>query len=296
MSAKSKSIQSNPSPNSDDSELVYPSYPSSGHKGYTSNQFRLVETYDRLERFYQAWAEGEIQNLCIVGPGGRGKTHGYEKLKLEHHLFRGRTSAITMYRTVMESPDLPIVFDDIRALLKDGNCLDLMKQFCDSRKARRIRWNTAALDEDERMFTCTSPVLVILNWIPKDDSDVAAIIDRFDCLFFNPTKSEILNRMRLFAKSQADVDRFARMPIDPSLRDLIRFEAWKESKHIDEMEELMATCGIPKDIQQMVQILESDPQPKNKIEAFARLSGKSLNTAKVFWTRNKAKAERLVCK
>lgn len=258
--------------------------------------FRSVTSYERLDRFYRAWAYGEVPFLCVVGPPGVGKSHGYEMLNLDHHQFRGRTSAIQMYRDVLDAPDVAIVFDDIRALLKDANCLDLMKQLCDTRPQRLVKWNTqtSLLDDNERQFYCTSSVLVILNWIPKNDADVEAIIDRFDCLYFNPTKHEILERMRLFAKSQQDVDRFAQLPIDPSLRDLKRYEQWKESKHIDETEELLSTCGIPDDLLKMVQLLDRRPPLQNKIKAFAELTGKSYNTAKMFWSRNRAKAERLI--
>lgn len=254
---------------------------------------RKVETYERLENFYNAWVDGDVPRLAIVGRGGTGKTHGYENLRLPSmHRFVGRTSALKIYETVLDDPSLPIVFDDIRQLLKDPACLDLMKQLCERRKTRTIRWRTRAVPVDRQSFICTSSVLMVLNWIPKNDHDVDAILDRFDVLHFDPTKSEIIKRMRLFAKSQKDVDLFAEIDIIPSLRTLEKFQDWKKSPHINELEELYSECGVSQDVMTVCKLLES--QSRTKIKDYAAMTGKSYSAAKRDFARKSQVARQLL--
>ena len=172
-----------------------------------ASRFRQITTYDHVSRLYRSWAGGHLPFLAVVGRSGTGKTHEYEDLlvAVSHHLFRGRTSAITLYQEVKDRPNQAIVFDDVRELLRDSSCLDLMKQLCDTRPRRTIRWRTRGLLDQDRQFCCSSNVLVVMNWVPKKDPDVDAILDRFDVVEFAPTKKEIIARMRLFAQCQADV-------------------------------------------------------------------------------------------
>jgi len=262
--------------------------------GNALDGFTPVDTYARLSQYGNAWKNGEITNLCIVGRGGIGKTHLYESMDMRnYHLFRGKTSAISMFKQVCDAPHLPIVFDDIRALLKDPSCLDLLKQLADTRPTRRIRWRTMTRELDAHEFDCTSPILIVLNWVPKEDSDVAAIIDRFICLHFQPTKAEICDVMRTFCKDPADVDLIETLAVDVTLRDLVKFEQMKASPSINHIAELMATCAIPKGIQQIMEVLQN-VKWGNKLKAFHNLYGGNEATAKKYWDRNKATAERLL--
>lgn len=259
------------------------------------SRFRKIETYDHLARLYQSWADGYLPSLAVVGRGGLGKSFQYEGMLqgTPHLLFKGRTSAISLYESVKDCPNHPIVFDDIRALLKDSSCLDLLKQLCDSRPRRVIQWRTQALPPQDRQFTCTSNVLVILNWVPKDDADVEAILDRFDIVEFVPTKTQIISRMRQFAKCQQDVDIIANAAATPSLRTLKKFEAWKKSPLLDEAEELYSECGVGEDIRMMMDIMTSKPK-REWIETYQRLTGKTTAAAKMDWTRKRQLAEQLL--
>ena len=245
---------------------------------------RKVETYSRLDNFYAAWKAGDISRLAIIGRGGTGKSYGYQALDMPlYHRFVGRTTGIQIYTQVREAPHAPIVFDDIRQLLKDSACIDLLKQFGERAARRIIRWNTNAVPANQRTFVCTSNVLVVLNWVPKQDEDVAAILDRFDVLHFDPSKAEVIRRMRLFAECQKDVDLLANTPTMPSLRTLQKYEDWKKSKYIDEMEELVSECGVPEDVKIISQILAENP--KAKVQAYAERTDRSYAAAKRDWSR-----------
>jgi hypothetical protein len=202
---------------------------------------------------------------------------------------------MAIYLEILRAPAKPIIFDDVRELLRDSNCLDLMKQLCDSRHKRVIRWRTETplLKEEERSAVCSSKVLVVLNTAQKSDPDVAAIIDRFDAIEFDPSKEEVIERMRLFCKDQDDVDMLSALPIDPTLRDLKRYETWKASEHLDEIEEILSVCAIPQRIQWMMDILQNVPRGRWITEFQGRFDGTAEN-ALMFWKRHRRQAERLI--
>jgi hypothetical protein len=255
---------------------------------------RTVDTYERLERTYRSWISGAIPMLLVVGRGGTGKTHEYERLLRvgSYHLFRGRTSPFAMYTTVMDQPDIPIVFDDVESLMKDAASRDIMKQLAETKTPRVVRWHTNALADDQREFRCTSNVLVLANDLPKKDGNLDAITSRFDRIRFKPTKVEIIARMRLFAENQQDVDIIADAAVMPSLRTLIHFQQWKRSE-LDPLEELYATCGVPPSVRMIKDIMEKVPKA-HWIKTYAAQTDRNYEAAKRDWGRKKKIALQLL--
>lgn len=105
---------------------------------------RKVSTYDRLHRHVRAWAEREIDGLVVLGRPGTGKSHAFRDALSEqsHHLFSTRKTPIQVYIELHDDPDCPVVFDDVSALLRDNNFLDMLKNLCDT-GTRTIRWGTS---------------------------------------------------------------------------------------------------------------------------------------------------------
>jgi hypothetical protein len=232
--------------------------------------------------------------VMVVGSGGNGKTYGYECLLPtgSYHLFRGRTSAYSMYTTVMERPNIPIVFDDVESLMKDAASRDMMKQLAETKTPRVVRWHTQALPDDQREFRCTSIVLVLANNLPKKDGNLDAITSRFDRILFQPTKAEIIARMRTFAENQHDVDIIADAAVMPSLRTLIHFQQWKRSE-MDPLVELYASCGVPDSVRLIKEIMETVPKPQ-WIKTFAEKTDRNYQAAKRDWGRKKKIALQLL--
>lgn len=96
---------------------------------------------------------------------------------------------------------------------------------------------------------------------PPRDPDVAAILDRCDAIEFEPTKTEILRRMReIFPDDNALIDLLAELPALPSLRTLVKARNWQKSKHLNLIQELLDECGVPEPVTQLAQIMESVPE------------------------------------
>jgi hypothetical protein len=221
---------------------------------------RKIETYDRFSRHILAWSHGEIDSLLVLGRPGTGKSHSYRELLREgsYHLFSARKSPIQVYTELYEAPNKAVVFDDISALLKDSNFLDMLKALCETGK-KTIRWGTttAKLEGRATSFVSTSPVLIVLNRMPDKNEDVRAVLDRCDAIEFAPTKAEVVARMRAVFPGDGElIDLLAELPVLPSLRTLVKAKQWARSKYLSLTEELSAECGVPEPVVRLVEIMQ----------------------------------------
>jgi hypothetical protein len=95
--------------------------------------------------------------MIVSGPPGVGKSFGVEKVLGKHDLVatlgerppkyevvKGAMSAIGLYCKLFKFADKDnvIVFDDCDSVLQDELSLNILKAALDSKKTRRIHWNT----------------------------------------------------------------------------------------------------------------------------------------------------------
>ena len=120
---------------------------------------RLRERFDMLEDMTKATKKGDVRAMIVSGPPGVGKSHGVEKVLGKHDLIReianddrpakyevikGAMSAIGLYCKLykMADKDNVVVFDDCDSIFADELSLNILKAALDSKKNRRICWNT----------------------------------------------------------------------------------------------------------------------------------------------------------
>ena len=118
---------------------------------------RLRERFDMLEDMTKATKKGDVRAMIVSGPPGVGKSHGVEKVLGKHDLIatlgekppkyevvKGAMSAIGLYCKLykMADKDNVIVFDDCDTIFSDELSLNILKAALDSKKTRRIHWNT----------------------------------------------------------------------------------------------------------------------------------------------------------
>ena len=118
---------------------------------------RLRERFDMLEDMTKATKKGDVRAMIVSGPPGVGKSHGVGKVLGKHDLIatlgerapkyevvKGAMSAIGLYCKLykMADKDNVIVFDDCDSIFSDELSLNILKAALDSKKTRRIHWNT----------------------------------------------------------------------------------------------------------------------------------------------------------
>ena len=118
---------------------------------------RLRERFEMLEDMTKATKKGDVRAMIVSGPPGVGRSHGVEKVLGKHDLIatlgerapkyevvKGAMSAIGLYCKLykMADKDNVIVFDDCDSIFSDELSLNILKAALDSKKNRRIHWNT----------------------------------------------------------------------------------------------------------------------------------------------------------
>ena len=118
---------------------------------------RLRERFDMLEDMTKACKKGDVRAMIVSGPPGVGKSYGVEKVLGKHDIIstlsetapryevvKGAMSAIGLYCKLYKFADKDnvIVFDDCDSVFSDELCLNILKAALDSKKTRRIHWNT----------------------------------------------------------------------------------------------------------------------------------------------------------
>ena len=118
---------------------------------------RLRERFDMLEDMTRATKRGDVRAMIVSGPPGVGKSHGVEKVLGNHELIaqlgnkpakyevvKGAMSAIGLYCKLYKHADKDnvLVFDDCDSVFSDELSLNILKAALDSKKNRKICWNT----------------------------------------------------------------------------------------------------------------------------------------------------------
>ena len=118
---------------------------------------RLRERFQILEDMTRACKKGDVRAMIVTGPPGVGKSFGVEKVLGKHDMIatlsekapkyqvvKGAMSAIGLYCKLFNYADKDnvLVFDDCDSILQEDLSLNILKASLDSKKTRRIHWNT----------------------------------------------------------------------------------------------------------------------------------------------------------
>ena len=119
------------------------------------------ETFEILGEMTKAVASNTVKGLVVSGPAGIGKSHTVETTLCEtldmlgkltgqgqmYEVISGGISAAVLYEKLWEYRDESqvLVFDDCDGVLYDEDSLNVLKAALDSKKTRRISWNTRSL-------------------------------------------------------------------------------------------------------------------------------------------------------
>src|SRR5210317_2233870 len=118
---------------------------------------RMRQRFDILTDMTKATKRGDVRAMIVSGPPGVGKSHGVEQVldrygvvstlgntRPKYEVVKGAMSPIGLYCKLYNYSDADnvLVFDDCDSILLDDLSLNILKAALDSKKVRRICWNT----------------------------------------------------------------------------------------------------------------------------------------------------------
>ena len=117
---------------------------------------RLRDRFNMLSDMTKAVKKGDVRAMIVSGPPGVGKSHGVEQVldryammeelgaRKTHEVIKGAMSPIGLYCKLYKNADEGnvIVFDDCDSIFNDELSLNILKAALDSKKNRKIHWNT----------------------------------------------------------------------------------------------------------------------------------------------------------
>ncbi len=155
-----------------------------------------ITSYQRLEAYLRAFAEGHFHLLILIGAGGLAKSRSVRAaLGGKGCWIEGNATPFGMYAKLYRHRDEFIVIDDVDGLYGDRSGIRLLKCLCQTEEEKAVAWHSDARSLERqgipREFTTRSRVVIIANDWKTLNKNVAALQDRGHVVFFEPSAAEI---------------------------------------------------------------------------------------------------------
>lgn len=159
----------------------------------------VLRAYSDLARYVQAFSDGHINLLILVGPPGLAKSRTVRELLPEDSCWiEGNATAFGIYQALYRHRDEFIVIDDVDSLYADKHGVRLLKCLCQTEREKSVGWHSASRQLERagipREFKTASRVIIICNDWRTLNRNVAALQDRGHVLEFSPTPLEVHQR------------------------------------------------------------------------------------------------------
>ena len=199
--------------------------------------FDLVTTYKELLQYGNAFADGHVPFLLLVGSPGSGKSRQLQASLTgkSHKWIDSHATKLALYCSVYEANNTHVVMDDINHFFRDKIACSLMKSLTQTEKVKNVCWESTSKVLDDRniptQFTTQSPICMIANMWTAGNPDMAAVQDRSMPVAFYPCASEIHERVAQLRWADSEVYEFIGNNLSlipqPSMRDYYNGEKYK---------------------------------------------------------------------
>jgi len=212
-----------------------------------------LTSYDRLEAYLRAFAQGHFHLLILVGAGGLAKSRSVrEALNGKACWIEGNATPFGMYVKLYRHRDEFVVIDDVDALYADRSGVRLLKCLCQTEEEKSVAWHSDARSLERqgipREFTTKSRAVIISNDWKTLNKNVAALQDRGHVLLFQPSAAEVHRKAGTWFDDPEIYQWFAanlHRVREPSLRHYVRAKELKAAG-MDWTEVLAAEAENPR--------------------------------------------------
>src|SRR5271165_5478771 len=194
-----------------------------------------ITTYQRLDAYLSAFAQGHFNLLVLVGSGGLAKSRSVRTvLGGKGCWIEGNATAFGMYAKLYKHRDEFVVIDDVDALYADRSGVRLLKCLCQTEEVKAMAWHSDARSLERqgipREFATTSRVVIISNDWKTLNKNVAALQDRGHVVMFEPGAAEVHRKAGTWFDDPEIYEWFAEnlhRVREPSLRHYVRAKELK---------------------------------------------------------------------
>jgi len=169
-----------------------------------------IKTYEELRKFFKAFNDGYLNFVIVKSRGGLGKTwHAEKMIDTRNSLWvNGHATPLSVYMKLAEQPSRTI-FDDIDTLMANKTIVSLLKQICDTKEEKTVRYySTAKVNgwEIPPEIKTTTKVLLICNKLNSGDENMEALLTRALVVDFEPTNFEVYAEIMKVYKERVVLD------------------------------------------------------------------------------------------
>jgi len=156
-----------------------------------------ITSYERLDQYLRAFADGYLNLLILIGAGGLAKSRSVRRALGTRPTcwIEGNATPFGIYAKLYQHRDQFVVIDDVDGIYADRAGVRLLKCLCQTEPKKSIAWHSDARSLERqgipREFTTTSKVIIIANDWKTLDKNVAALQDRGHVLHFRPGVAEV---------------------------------------------------------------------------------------------------------
>ncbi len=158
----------------------------------------IIRTYADLDAEVGAFFHEHYDLLILIGKPGLGKTQAMLKYLADTpgigHLITGKATPLACYKECYDYIHRLLIFNDAEVLWNSDNGKTLMRALTEHQHEKTLQWLSSSkqLDNYPTSFKTTSRAAFVMNrFVSSGDPFHAAIMDRGQLLYFDPTPAEI---------------------------------------------------------------------------------------------------------
>ena len=255
-----------------------------------------IKDYEKLNKYMTAFGSKALNLMIIVSRGGLGKTFLAEEALMEEApiIFTGHVTPLGMYKELLErnkeEQDFIVIFDDVDSLMLNKTNVALLKQLCDTREEKTIRYSTTSpiLNENDKEFETKCKVLMLMNDVKTDDKNLDALLTRAHLIIFDPPDTDVIRHMKTFGKDNQILDfieTYAPFSKSLNLRVYKRAVELKEAG-LDWRDEVVNELKIDNRLFQIESLLRKYDNDKDREEHFVDSRATYYRYKKLFLAKN----------
>lgn len=250
-----------------------------------------VTSYQQLNTYFNAFAEGHISLLIVQSRGGLSKSHTAKDTLKDHDIifFNGHATPLSIYMDLFNRPHSMVCFDDCDALLQNKVNLALLKQIAEIDEEKTIRYNTTVKINKKvvpQSFKSTSKVLLLVNDLNRLGKNMKALLTRGVLIDFVPSNEEVLAKIKSIPDIDKEVYGYLHEKQDEiedlNLRTQFKCQELKESK-VDWQQYLRSEHKINIEDDLVLQIMDKPALERDLI--WQNETGKSVRTLRRLITK-----------